>query len=136
MSMTPSRILVRAVQSISVWTIRFISDENEKEFNLIFQDSEENKKRFMALGRIQTHITCLCDTAGSRIYTSFKQTVNPSDFGNKRFLLNACLLSRLFQTGKVQTKGETIERNMRWQRSSSKRLSLKLQKCTVRLKEG
>ena len=33
----------------------------------------------------------------------------PSDFENKCFLLNACLLSGLFQTSKVQTKAETVE---------------------------
>ena len=38
--------------------------------------------------------------------------MHPSAFENKCFLLNACLLSRLFQTRKVQTKAETIERNM------------------------
>ena len=42
-------------------------------------------------------------------YTSFKRTVNPSDFEKKRFPLNACLLSRPFQTGKVQAKGEKYD---------------------------
>ena len=40
---------------------------------------------------------------------AFKRTVDPSDFENKRFPLNACILSRLFQKGKVETKAETIE---------------------------
>ena len=48
-------------------------------------------------------------------YISFKRVVHPRDFENKRFVRNACLLSRLFQTGKVQTKAETIERNVRWE---------------------
>ena len=51
------------------------------------------------------------------------------------FRLNACLLSKIFQIGKVQTKAETIERYMRCQGSSSKRLCLELLGCTVRLKE-
>ena len=46
--------------------------------------------------------------------TSLKQAVHPSDFENKRFPLNAWLLSGLFQTGKVQTKTDTTERNVRW----------------------
>ena len=41
---------------------------------------------------------------GRSMYTSFMQIVHLSDFGNIRFLLNACLLSKLLQTGEVQTK--------------------------------
>ena len=36
----------------------------------------------------------------------------PSDFENKCFPPSACLLSRLFQISKVQTKSETTEQNM------------------------
>ena len=36
--------------------------------------------------------------------TSFKQTVHPSNFENRCFPPNACLLSRLLQTGEAQTK--------------------------------
>ena len=66
------------------------------------------------------------------VYTSFKRTVHLSDFENMCFPLNACLLSRLFQTGKVQTKAETMERSMRWQGSISKHL---IPEYKVRLKE-
>ena len=48
----------------------------------------------------------------------------------------ACLFSRLFQTGKVQTKVGTIEQNVRWQESSSKHLFLELLEYTVCLKKG
>ena len=64
----------------------------------------------------------------------------PSDFENKCFVLSACLLSRLFQTGKVQTRAEAVERNVRRQGSSSKCLFPELRRGggggTVRLKEG
>ena len=50
-------------------------------------------------------------------YTSFKQTAHPSNFENK-----SCLLSKLFHTGKVQTKAKTTERNMRCKGSNSKSL--------------
>ena len=53
-----------------------------------------------------------------------------------RFALKACLLSRLLQTGEVQTKASTIERKEIWQGSSSKRLFIELPSCTVYLKEG
>ena len=62
--------------------------------------------------------------------------MHPSDFESKRCPLNACLLSGLRQTSKVQTKAEIIERNVRWQESSSKRLVLELPGCTVRLNGG
>ena len=68
--------------------------------------------------------------------TLLSSGVNHIDFENKRFPLNACLLSRLFQTGKVQTKAETMGGNMRWQGSSSKHLFLELPGCTFHLKEG
>ena len=55
-----------------------------------------------------------------------KPTVHLSEFENKCFPLNANLLGRLFQTGKIQTKTETMEQNMRWQGSSSKRLFLRI----------
>ena len=55
-------------------------------------------------------------------YTSYKQTVHPSDLKNIRFLVSTCLLIRLFQTSKVQTKAETMESNMSWQESGSKHL--------------
>ena len=69
-------------------------------------------------------------------FSSFKRTVHASDSENKRFLLNACLLSRGFQIGKVETKAETTERNVSLQRSSSKHLFSELQGYTVHLKEG
>ena len=50
--------------------------------------------------------------------------------------INPYHLNRLFQTGKVQTKAEIIERNIWWQGSSSKRLFLELPGCTVRLNEA
>ena len=68
-------------------------------------------------------------------YASFKHTVHPSGFENKRFPLNTCFLSGLFQTGKVQTKAETIEPNIRQQGSSSKHLFLELPGCVGLLKE-
>ena len=34
---------------------------------------------------------------------------------NAFFPLNACLLIGHFQTGKIQTKAETMEQNMKWQ---------------------
>ena len=55
-------------------------------------------------------------------YPVLNRTVHPTDFGNKRFSRNACLLSRLFQTDKVRTKAETIKRNMRWRGLSIKSL--------------
>ena len=58
----------------------------------------------------------------SCFYPSFKRTVHPGDFENKCLLQNACPLIRYFKTDKVQTKAETIERTMKWQGSSSKRL--------------
>ena len=68
-------------------------------------------------------------------YTSSKRTVHPSDFENKHFPLNLCFVSRHFQTGKAQTKTETIVEDTGWKGSSNKRLSLELLGCTVRLKE-
>ena len=65
-------------------------------------------------------------------YTSFKRAVHPIDFEIQHFPLEACHLSRLFQTGKGQTKAETIKQNMIWQWSSSNRLFLELPGCTVR----
>ena len=50
---------------------------------------------------------------GLQLYTSLKRTVNLSDFEDKFFSINACLLSRLSQTGMVQTKAEKIVQNMR-----------------------
>ena len=59
-----------------------------------------------------------------------------SDSENIHFLLSSCLLSsRRFQISKVQTKAETIERNVK-QRSSSKRLFLELPLCTAGLENG
>ena len=49
--------------------------------------------------------------------------------------INACLLSGLYQTGKVETKTETVDRNMIMQGSSSKRLLFELPGCTVHVKE-
>ena len=67
-------------------------------------------------------------------YTSFKQTVHPNNFEIKGFLLNICLFSGLFQTGKVQTKGGTIEQNVKWQESNSKHLFVELLGYAVRWK--
>ena len=39
----------------------------------------------------------------------FQTAMHPSDFENKSFPLKACLLNRLFQTGKVQTKRQQNE---------------------------
>ena len=66
----------------------------------------------------------------------FEPSCAPQNFENKRFPLNACLLSRLLQIGKVQTKAETVEQNVRLQGSSTTRLCSELPGCTVRLKEG
>ena len=45
----------------------------------------------------------------SSLYASFKETVHPSDFENKRVTVNICLHSRLFQTGKKRAKAGTME---------------------------
>ena len=68
--------------------------------------------------------------------THLSSKLSTQQFKIKCFPLNACILSRLFQTGKVQTKVETTEQNVRWQESSSKHLFLELLGCTFRLKEG
>ena len=57
---------------------------------------------------------------------SSKRTMHSNDFENKSFQLNACLLGRIFQTRKVQTKAETIEGTMRWQESSSKKFTFRI----------
>ena len=41
---------------------------------------------------------------GRSMRTSFKRIVHPSEFKNRLFLLNICLLSKLLQTGELQTK--------------------------------
>ena len=62
--------------------------------------------------------------------------MHPSDFENKCFLLNICLLSGLFQTGRVQTKAETVEQNMRYQESKQQEFILRIARVHSWLERG